>query len=55
MKCFIRSPAWVTAGFASKYAGPNGANVNCRANQCALLAMPEETNDKGNRHRRAEE
>lgn len=24
--CWIRSPTWITAGFAQKYAGPNGGN-----------------------------
>lgn len=23
---WVRSPTWITAGFAQKYAGPNGAN-----------------------------
>ena len=26
---WIRSPTWVTAGFAQKYAGPSGGNFNC--------------------------
>lgn len=26
---WIRSPTWVTAGFAQKYAGPTGRNFNC--------------------------
>ena len=27
---WIRSPTWVTAGFAQNWAGPNGANFKCR-------------------------
>ena len=27
--CWIRSPTWMTAGFAQKFAGPNGANYKC--------------------------
>lgn len=26
---FIRSPTWITTGFAQNKAGPNGANFNC--------------------------
>ena len=26
---WIRSPTWVTAGFAQQFAGPNGANFQC--------------------------
>lgn len=26
---WIRSPTWVTAGFAQNWAGPNGANFEC--------------------------
>jgi hypothetical protein len=25
----MRSSTWVTAGFAQKYAGPNGENIRC--------------------------
>ncbi|KAI9375098.1 putative dimethylaniline monooxygenase [Aspergillus egyptiacus] len=28
IKAFMRSPTWITAGFAQKYAGENGANFN---------------------------
>ncbi|KAL2837716.1 putative dimethylaniline monooxygenase [Aspergillus pseudoustus] len=28
LKAFMRSPTWITAGFAQKYAGENGANFN---------------------------
>lgn len=27
---WIRSPTWMTAGFAQKFAGPNGANFECQ-------------------------
>ncbi len=26
---WIRSPTWITAGFAQEHAGPNGANFEC--------------------------
>lgn len=26
---WIRSPTWITPGFAQKYAGPNGGNFEC--------------------------
>lgn len=26
---WVRSPTWITAGFAQKYAGENGANFYC--------------------------
>ena len=26
---WVRSPTWITAGFAQKYAGPNGGNFKC--------------------------
>lgn len=26
---WIRSPTWMTAGFAQKFAGPNGSNFDC--------------------------
>jgi hypothetical protein len=26
---WVRSPTWITAGFAQKYAGPNGGNFRC--------------------------
>jgi cation diffusion facilitator CzcD-associated flavoprotein CzcO len=29
---FIRSPTWITAGFAQKFAGPGGTNFECEAN-----------------------
>jgi hypothetical protein len=29
MDVFLRSPTWVTTGFASKYAGPNGSESKC--------------------------
>lgn len=27
---WIRSPTWITAGFAQNHAGPNGANFECK-------------------------
>lgn len=27
---WVRSPTWITAGFAGKFAGPNGANFECK-------------------------
>jgi cation diffusion facilitator CzcD-associated flavoprotein CzcO len=29
---FIRSPTWITAGFAQKFAGPGGTNFECKEN-----------------------
>ena len=29
MKPFIRSPAWISGNYATKYAGPNGQNFEC--------------------------
>jgi cation diffusion facilitator CzcD-associated flavoprotein CzcO len=26
---WVRSPTWITAGFAQKFAGPDGANLEC--------------------------
>lgn len=26
---FVKSPTWITAGFAQKYAGPDGGNLQC--------------------------
>ena len=28
---WVRSPTWMTAGFAQKYAGPDGANFACES------------------------
>jgi cation diffusion facilitator CzcD-associated flavoprotein CzcO len=40
---FIRSPTWITAGFAQKYAGPDGANVTFTEEQKQRWAdNPEE-------------
>lgn len=27
---WVRTPTWITAGFAQKYAGKNGANFDCK-------------------------
>jgi hypothetical protein len=40
---FIRSPTWITAGFAQKYAGPNGSNITFTEEQKQCWAdKPEE-------------
>lgn len=26
---WVRTPTWITAGFAQKYAGPDGKNFDC--------------------------
>ncbi|POR32493.1 Uncharacterized protein TPAR_07277 [Tolypocladium paradoxum] len=36
--CWIRSPTWITAGFAQKYAGPNGANYKYTEEQKKYFA-----------------
>ncbi|CAK7233713.1 hypothetical protein SBRCBS47491_008705 [Sporothrix bragantina] len=36
--CWIRSSTWMTAGFAQKYAGPNGANFKYTSEQKAAFA-----------------
>ena len=28
---WVRSPTWITAGFAQKFAGPDGANFHCKS------------------------
>jgi cation diffusion facilitator CzcD-associated flavoprotein CzcO len=30
MHCLIKSPTWITAGFAQKFAGPGGGNFACK-------------------------
>ncbi|KAF2008609.1 putative dimethylaniline monooxygenase [Aaosphaeria arxii CBS 175.79] len=37
MKCFIRSPGWVTAGFGQRFAGKGGANFKYNEEQKAIL------------------
>ena len=34
---WVRSPTWVTAGFAQRYAGSSGRNFECEAHLCKLL------------------
>lgn len=29
MHSFIKSPTWITAGFAQRFAGPSGGNFSC--------------------------
>lgn len=40
---FVRSPTWVTPGFAQKYSGPGGTNFECkisgRTDVCHMLIM----------------
>jgi cation diffusion facilitator CzcD-associated flavoprotein CzcO len=28
---WVRTPTWITAGFAQRFAGPNGANFDCES------------------------
>ncbi|BEJ11649.1 hypothetical protein CspHIS471_0201090 [Cutaneotrichosporon sp. HIS471] len=35
MKCFIRSPAWITPSYAAQYAGPGGSNFDYTPEQKA--------------------
>ena len=30
MHCFVKSPTWITAGFAQRFAGPDGGNFACK-------------------------
>ena len=34
---WIRSPTWITAGFAQSHAGPNGANFECKSEPSAAF------------------
>jgi cation diffusion facilitator CzcD-associated flavoprotein CzcO len=38
MYTWVRSPTWITAGFAQNHAGPNGANFECE--YCAAKLNP---------------
>jgi Flavin-binding monooxygenase-like len=38
---FIRSPTWITAGFAQNKAGPNGSNFAC---ECNVHTLPVHAN-----------
>jgi cation diffusion facilitator CzcD-associated flavoprotein CzcO len=29
---FVKSPTWITAGFAQRFAGPDGGNFSCTRN-----------------------
>ncbi|KAH8695626.1 cyclohexanone monooxygenase [Talaromyces proteolyticus] len=40
--CWIRSPTWMTSGFAQKYAGPNGENFNYSDEQKQYFAKNSE-------------
>ncbi|KAL1411931.1 hypothetical protein Q8F55_002919 [Vanrija albida] len=43
MKCFIRSPAWITPSYGAQFAGPNGSNFNYTDEQKAKFEEdPEE-------------
>ena len=35
--CWVRSPTWVTAGFAQRFAGPDGQNFACMYTVIHLL------------------
>lgn len=37
LHCFIKSPTWITAGFAQKYAGPDGGNFTCNHGPSKLV------------------
>jgi cation diffusion facilitator CzcD-associated flavoprotein CzcO len=39
---WVRSPTWVTAGFAQKFAGPNGTNFECKQ---TVIAGIQNVND----------
>ncbi len=28
---WVKSPTWITAGFAQRFAGPNGGNFHCKS------------------------
>jgi hypothetical protein len=38
MKCFIRSPGWVTAAFGQRFAGKGGTNYAYNEEQKEILA-----------------
>ncbi|ETI20877.1 hypothetical protein G647_07220 [Cladophialophora carrionii CBS 160.54] len=38
---WVRSPTWITAGFAQRFAGPNGANFHCKYNKPPGWAFAE--------------
>lgn len=38
---WVRSPTWITAGFAQKYAGPNGENFQCLYTSGVTRCYPE--------------
>ncbi|EXJ55336.1 hypothetical protein A1O7_08263 [Cladophialophora yegresii CBS 114405] len=38
---WVRSPTWITAGFAQRFAGPNGANFHCKYNKPLQKAFAE--------------
>lgn len=39
MKCFIRSPAWITPSYAEQYAGPGGSNFDYTDEQKVSLFL----------------
>ena len=38
---FVRNPTWITAGFAQKYAGPNGTNFKYTEEQKKEFSDPK--------------
>ncbi len=34
---FVKSPTWITAGFAQKYAGPDGGNFACKLSDMPFI------------------
>jgi hypothetical protein len=41
MKCMIRSPTWITPGYANKYAGKNGQNFEYTPEQKVCFAASD--------------
>lgn len=42
MHCFVKSPTWITAGFAQRFAGPDGGNYAYSDKQKELLKTQPE-------------
>lgn len=39
MKCFIRSPAWITPSYAEQHAGPDGSNFDYTDEQKVRMTL----------------
>jgi cation diffusion facilitator CzcD-associated flavoprotein CzcO len=53
---WIRSPTWITAGFAQDWAGPDGANFECELiTQCYAGASTDSMADTQERRRQFEQ